>query len=173
MLTGAEIRMHEFKRGVRGYLVDDVDAFMEKIVQDFDTLYSENHLLRDKIVSLQASIDHYRNMENTMNNSILAAQHTAELLKENARKEVDLIIEKSKIRMMDLFNVYQDVIRRINMINLDMKAQLVSQMELMEKTHKRMDDLTDYFYGEDFKALMENLDRINAQVMGEHDKKGI
>ena len=163
MLTGSEIRMHEFKKGVRGYLIDDVDTFMEQVIHDFDTLYSENRILQEKVSNLQTTLEHYKNMESTMNNSILAAQQTADLMKENAHKEVELIVEKSKIRMMDLFAVYQDVIRRINMINLDMTAQISTQLELMEKTQKRMENLTDYFYGEDFKSMMENLDKLDIQ----------
>ena len=173
MLTGAEIRMHEFKKGVRGYLMDDVDEFMERVIHDFDALYSENHLLQEKIASLQSTIEHYRNLENTMNNSLLAAQQAADLIRESAHKEVELIVEKSKVRMMDLFAVYQDVIRRINMMNLDMKAQISTQLELMEKTQKRMESLTDYFYGEDFKAMMENLDKLGTQFNQEEEKTEI
>ena len=171
MLTGAEIRMHEFKKGVRGYLIDDVDEFMEEIIHDFDTLHSENHILQEKIDNLQTTLEHYRSLENTMNNSLLAAQQAADMMKENAHKEVELIIEKSKARMTDMFAVYQDVIRRINMMNLDMKAQISTQLELMEKTQKRMENLTDYFYGEDFKSMMENLDKLGTQF--QEDSKGV
>ncbi len=169
MLTGAQIRMHEFKKGVRGYSVDDVDEFMEEIVHDFDVLYSENNVLREKIETLEANLEHYKSIENTMNNSILAAQQAADLMKESAHKEMELIVEKSKVRMMDLFSVYQDVIRRVNMINLDVKAQVGAQLELMDKIQKRMENLTDYFYGEDFKSVMENLDKLGSQFAEETD----
>ncbi len=163
MLTGAEIRVHEFKKGVRGYLIDDVDEFMEQIIHDFDVLHSENNMLKEKVENLEATLEHYKNLETTMNNSLLAAQQAADIMKDNAHKEVELIVEKSKVRMTDLFAVYQDVIRRINMMNLDMKAQISTQMELLEKTQKRMEALTDYFYGEDFKTLMENLDQLKIR----------
>ena len=163
MLTGAEIRVHEFKKGVRGYLIDDVDEFMEQVIHDFDVLHSENNMLKEKVENLEATLEHYKNLETTMNNSLLAAQQAADIMKDNAHKEVELIVEKSKVRMTDLFAVYQDVIRRINMMNLDMKAQISTQMELLEKTQKRMEALTDYFYGEDFKTLMENLDQLKIR----------
>ncbi len=163
MLTGAEIRVHEFKKGVRGYLIDDVDEFMEQVIHDFDVLHSENSTLKEKVENLEATLEHYKNLETTMNNSLLAAQQAADIMKDNAHKEVELIVEKSKVRMTDLFAVYQDVIRRINMMNLDMKAQISTQMELLEKTQKRMEALTDYFYGEDFKTLMENLDQLKIR----------
>ena len=163
MLTGAEIRVHEFKKGVRGYLIDDVDEFMEQVIHDFDVLHSENNMLKEKVENLETTLEHYKNLETTMNNSLLAAQQAADIMKDNAHKEVELIVEKSKVRMTDLFAVYQDVIRRINMMNLDMKAQISTQMELLEKTQKRMEALTDYFYGEDFKTLMENLDQLKIR----------
>ena len=46
-LTPMEISNKEFKRGLRGYSVEEVDEFLDKIVEDYEGLFKENTSLKE------------------------------------------------------------------------------------------------------------------------------
>jgi len=44
-----DINNKEFKRTMRGYSADEVDEFLEKIAEDYETIYKENTILKERI----------------------------------------------------------------------------------------------------------------------------
>lgn len=89
-ITAAEITNKEFKKGLRGYNIDEVDEFLDKIAEDYESIYKENSLLKEKMQSLDEKISHYTKMENTIKDTLLLAQNASEQAKENAKKKVNL-----------------------------------------------------------------------------------
>ena len=53
MLTSADIHNKEFGWSFRGYNEDEVDAFLDEIVNDFDLLVRENERLREEAALYQ------------------------------------------------------------------------------------------------------------------------
>lgn len=96
MLTPLDIQNKEFKRGVRGYKETDVDAFLDEIMIDYEKIYKENIELKDKISMLNDQIKHYNQIEETLQNTLVVAQSTAEEVKSNAKKNADLIIREAE-----------------------------------------------------------------------------
>jgi len=90
-----EINNKEFKRAFRGYDLDEVDDFLEQVVEDYEKLFKENATLREKISALQEKLDHYTKIEATMQNTLIMAQGAAEQVKANSQKEAELIIKNA------------------------------------------------------------------------------
>ena len=57
-----------------GYNMDDVDAFLEPLTEDYITLYKENALLKSKMRVLVGKLEEYRKNEASMKESIAEAQ---------------------------------------------------------------------------------------------------
>lgn len=163
MLTSMEIRNQHFNRGLRGLKEEGVRNFLAQVAMDYEKLFSENSALRDEIQKLNFEINKYRKMEDTMNNSLILAQQTAEEVKQNAHREAALILAESKRKIAETLSVYQDVIKRLNVYSAELKAQLDGQLELLDKSQRRMEDLASFFYGRDLKELMENLEKIKME----------
>lgn len=92
-LSPMEINNKEFKRSFRGYDIDDVDDFMEQVVEDYEKLYKENSALKEKIVALNERLEHYTTIESTLQNTLVLAQGAADQAKSNSQKEAELIIK--------------------------------------------------------------------------------
>ena len=45
-LTAIDINNKEFKRGLRGYSVEEVDEFLDQVVENYEELYKENSRLK-------------------------------------------------------------------------------------------------------------------------------
>ncbi|SDZ16719.1 cell division initiation protein [Proteiniborus ethanoligenes] len=96
MLTPLDIQNKEFKRGVRGYKETEVDSFLDEIMMDYENIYKENIELKDKIALLNDQLKHYNKIEETLQNTLVVAQTTAEEVKINARKNAELIIKEAE-----------------------------------------------------------------------------
>ncbi|QAA32041.1 DivIVA domain-containing protein [Clostridium manihotivorum] len=94
-LTPMEITNKEFKRGIRGYNSEEVDEFLEQVVEEYENLYKENGLLKEKLAAVGEKVEHYAKIENTIQNTLLLAQNTAEQAKLNAQKEAELIVSNA------------------------------------------------------------------------------
>ncbi len=167
MITGMEIRNQEFKKTLRGYSETEVRNFLAELARDYENLYSQNANLKESVQRLESELIKYRKIEETMNNSLIFAQQTAEDMKTNARREADLILEDAKRRIAELLMVYQEVIKRLNLFNTELKAQMSGQIEMLEKNQHRVEELSQFFYSKDLKEILEKLEQVNIKDVQE------
>lgn len=160
-----EIRNQQFSRSVRGYSTVEVNNFLQQLAQDYEDLYSDNATLKETIQRLEYEMQKYRRLEETMNNSLILAQQTAEEVKVNARREAALILRESKTKIAEVLAVYQEVIKRVSVLTTEVKGQVHGQLELLEKSQKRVDELSDFFYGKDLKEMLESLEKIDDKEL--------
>ncbi len=45
-LSPTDINNKEFKKGIRGYSIDEVDEFLDKIVESYEEIFKENEILK-------------------------------------------------------------------------------------------------------------------------------
>ena len=89
MLRPIDIQNKEFEKKLKGYNCDEVDDFLDVVIQDYELLCKENQTLKDKIGLLTETVERYKQMENTMQKSIDIAK--------NAETEANAIISKAKL----------------------------------------------------------------------------
>lgn len=104
MLTPVDIENKEFRRGFRGYDEQEVDDFIREICRDYERLYRENAKLKETNETLNDSIGRYKTMEETMQNALMVAQHTAEDIKSGAYGKAENIIREAQLQADDAVN---------------------------------------------------------------------
>ena len=97
MLKPVDIQNKEFEKKLKGYDCDAVDDFLDLVIQDYDKLCKENMALKDKVQLLTQSVDHYKEIEETIQRSLEVAQQSASDIKTNANMEADAIINRAKL----------------------------------------------------------------------------
>ncbi|HHY05821.1 MAG TPA: DivIVA domain-containing protein [Clostridia bacterium] len=143
MLTPLDIHNREFRRGLRGYDVDEVDEFLDEVIRDFEALYKENLELKETIQKKEENINRYKELEQTLQDTLVLAQQTGEEAKQNAKKEAELIIWEAQKKAEQIYNEVQEEIlaatkKLERMRNLEkqlyvrMKSFLLTQLESME-----------------------------------------
>ena len=103
MLTPIDIERQDFEVKLRGYNADEVDDFLDLVGKDYTTLYKENADLKDEIKRLNASLEQYKNMEATLQQSIILAQTAAEDIKKSAAEKADVIVNEAQSKSEDLY----------------------------------------------------------------------
>ena len=91
-LTAMDINNKEFKRGLRGYSVEEVDEFLDQVVENYEELYKENSRLKESLSRVNEKLEHYVKLEATIQNTLLLAQNAADQAKESSEKQAELII---------------------------------------------------------------------------------
>ena len=123
MLTPLDIHNKEFKRSFRGYNEEEVDEFLDRIVKDYERLYQDNIELKETVDRINSKLEHYQHMENTLHNTLVIAQETAEEVKLNAKKESELQLKESEIRGQKLVDEAMSKVRRMNAECEELKKQ--------------------------------------------------
>ena len=88
--------MKKFKRSLRGYNTKEVNAFVNEVVSQVEKMVNEIKEKDLKIQALNANLLKYKNMEETLNKSIVMAQETSEQMRRMARIESENIISDAK-----------------------------------------------------------------------------
>jgi cell division initiation protein len=103
-LTPIEIRQHQFSARVRGYDRDEVDAFLETVVSDFEELVRENAQLRRECERLARDLDGFRSREKMIQDTLTTAQGVVAQLKRTAAKESESIVVEAEMRAEKILN---------------------------------------------------------------------
>ncbi len=94
-LTPMDINNKEFKRVLRGYSPEEVDEFLDEVVESYEELFKEKSKLEEKLAAASEQISHYSKIETTIQNTLLLAQNAADSAKETAQREADLMLKNA------------------------------------------------------------------------------
>lgn len=122
-LTPLDIHNKEFSRGFRGYDEDEVNEFLDQVVKDYEMVLRDKRNLEEQVRQLQERLEHFSNIEDTLNKSIVIAQETAEEVKQNAQKEAKLIIREAEKNADRIVNEALSKARKIAIEIEDLKKQ--------------------------------------------------
>jgi cell division initiation protein len=95
-LTPLDIHNKEFSRRIRGYDEDEVNEFLDQVIKDYESVIRENKELQNQLLSIQERLDHFVNIEESLSKTILVAQEAADDVKNNSKKESQLIIKEAE-----------------------------------------------------------------------------
>lgn len=144
MLTPIDIQNQDFAVKFRGYDPDEVDDFLDLLGADYEKLYKENIELRDKVGALTKSVEHYKSMEQTLQQSIMLAQTAAEDIKKNAAEKADVIVNEAQNKSANTLRATDEellqkhreleaVKREVESYKLRIKGNCTGLLEMLEK----------------------------------------
>ena len=151
MLTPLDIENKKFqKQMMNGYNVDEVDDFLDEITVDYEKLYKENTELRAEIERSKGDLEKYKNIEQTLQNTLVMAQKTADDIKNNAQDEADSIIRNARSKMQESVDEltkesetrkreFAETKKQFDIYRAKMEALLISQLELIKDINKDQD----------------------------------
>ena len=95
-LTSLDIRDKAFSTKFRGYDIDEVEEFLDIIVNDYEELIRENHEKEAKIRNLEERLIYFDEMKDSLSQSVLIAQDTAERVKQAAQERSGNIVQQAE-----------------------------------------------------------------------------
>ena len=147
MITPLDIENKKFaKQMMNGYNVDEVDDFLDELTLDYGKLYKENAELKAQREELDSNVGKYKNIENTIQNTLIMAQKTADEVQEVAKKQAEQIIKDAEFQAKNSVEELNtqillkqkelvDLKKQFDVYKAKMESLLISQLELL-KDHK-------------------------------------
>jgi len=97
VLTPLDIQKKEFRHSLRGYNVEEVDSFLDRVTQDYEILYKENLDLKERLDQADQNMARYREIEEVLKKTMILAQKNADELRQNTEKEAQLLLDRARI----------------------------------------------------------------------------
>ena len=113
LITPLEIQKKQFKKSLRGYSPKDVESFLDEILEDYEAMYKENIELKDKVNMLADQIRQYNTLEETLKDTLIVAQTTADEVTSTARHKAETIIGDAELKGQRLIDESRDDVRDI------------------------------------------------------------
>ena len=148
MLTPLDIENKKFsKQMMSGYSVDEVDEFLDEITADYEKLYKESAEAKNKIEDMQEDMAKYKNIENTLNNTLIMAQTAADDVKNLAKQQAEAILNEAQANAKQaVAELEQDIVmkqkeledlqKQFDVYKAKMESLLISQLELLKDVNK-------------------------------------
>ena len=102
-ITPLDIQHKEFDAKMRGYDKEQVDDFLDQVKHEFELLLKDQKDAEKNLKFAEEKLQHFETLQDALNKSIVVAQDAADRLKENARKEAEIILfeaEKSADKLL-------------------------------------------------------------------------
>ena len=159
MITPLDIENKRFsKQVVNGYNVEDVDDFLDELVEDYGKNYKDLAEANEKIEKLTNDLEQYRNIEATIKNTLVVAQSTADEVKSVAKQQAEQIINDAKAQAEEILKQAKgNSERRLT----EIEQQISIKERRMEEVKKQFDV---------YKAKMESLLISQEELIKEINK---
>ena len=142
--TPLDIQQQQFKIKFRGFDVREVDAFLEQLADDFESLLSNNMSLQDEISRLKLETEGYRQREEAFKRAMLNSQNVLDQMKKNAQKSAELIIADAEVKAEKLINRAHNRLSQLHEDIAELKRQRIQieiQVRSLLENHTKLLDL--------------------------------
>src|SRR5262245_29476699 len=117
-----DIRQQQFSvKMFRGFAVQEVDAFLDDVAEDYEALLKENALLKEQLQALEDRTRGLEGREKVLQDTLVTTQRLTEEMKEHARREAAVIRKEAELageRHLDALRAEEAALRtEINHLN--------------------------------------------------------
>lgn len=151
MITPLEIENKKFsKKAINGYNPDEVDDFLDELTKDYEELYRQSSENKSKIEDLSSKLEHYTQIEATLQSTLVMAQSAAEEVKRAAEKNAEQVIREAENKAKEYTmgidqeisnkkKELDDIQKQFDVYKAKMESLLISQLELIKEINKSID----------------------------------
>ncbi len=122
MLTPVDIQQKKFKMGF-GYDKKDVNKFFEEVYDSYAALYRSNAELKEKVITFNDRLQHYKTTEENLQKSLLLAEKNTQEQRSNAEKEAKAMELEARSRAEQI----------VKQASIDLKNMNIQMDELREQ----------------------------------------
>jgi len=103
------IKKQEFEKSMRGYNVDEVQTFLDKISSEMEELINENETLEKEVAALNHKVEEFQKIEKNLQDTLIKTQETSAEVVDSAKKHSALIIKEAEIKASQIVQNAEDI----------------------------------------------------------------
>ncbi len=171
------IKKQEFNKALRGYDKDEVQAFLDKLADEFESLQKENDSLKKELEDATVRLNEFKRIEKNLQDTLLRAQESSSKSIESTKKQANLMIKEAEIKASQILEKARENANEIRnaVINLreerdliiaNLKSIINSQAHLLEmKVEEAGEEKTEVKKVEQAKKIDINVDEIVNKLL--------
>jgi cell division initiation protein len=98
-ISALDIRQQQFTvRMFRGLDPQEVEAFLEDVAEDYESVVKENALLKEQLAVLEERSRNITEHERTLQETLVTTHRLTEEMKQAAKREADMIVRDAELR---------------------------------------------------------------------------
>jgi cell division initiation protein len=97
-ITPLDITQKQFRKVLRGFDPEEVEAFLALVAVEFEALVRENMALREESTRKAEEIAEHRSRERALQETLVTAQRASEEIRDAARKEAEITISDAELQ---------------------------------------------------------------------------
>lgn len=169
MISPLSIKKQEFNSSLRGYDKEEVEAFLEKLADDFEELQQENESIKRQLDDANLRLSEFARIEKSLQDTLLKAQDSSTKAIESTKKQTGLMIKEAEIKASQIIEKaknYAEEIRN-SVINLkEEKDLIIAKLKAIVNSQARLLDMRVADAGEEIVSAkeIENPNKLNIDV---------
>jgi cell division initiation protein len=143
-ITIVDIHHKQFKKKLNGYDPTDVDQYLDEVIEVMEDEAHQRAALEAELADLRERISHFKAMEESLQNTLLLAQRTADEVKASAHKEADLIRHEARLlaekeitsfgdRTSEARREHQRAVETSEKAKSELRSLLMTHLALLER----------------------------------------
>ena len=136
-ITPLDIQQQQFRMRFRGFDMVEVDNFLELLAGEFEELGKEINQLKEEDRHKLARINELETVEKDLRETLVSVQRITDEMKNNARKEAELIIEDARTESRKIVQNAQaealkieEEINHLQRQKTQLRAELLATIEM-------------------------------------------
>lgn len=135
-LTALEIKQQKFEKALRGYEVNEVNAFLNMVASEYESLVSKQRDLERDLTQLKDKLKHYERVESALHETLQTAKDTAEQRLAGARQEAKSRVEKAE---MEAESIVREANQQRHQIRQDIQRLLERRDDIIRGIRSYLD----------------------------------
>jgi len=169
------IKKQEFEKSMRGYNVDEVQAFLDKISSEMEELINENEKLEQEVATLNHKVEEFQKIEKNLQDTLIKTQETSAQAIESSRKQAALIVKESEIKANQIIQNAEDIaneMRNAVIVLREEKDLIIARLKAIVSTQSNLLEGKVKEAGEEPKKpkVQDEPERLDIDVDGIVDK---
>lgn len=155
----SDIEIPKFRLSLKGYNQREVNQFITKLREDYHEIVHQKNVLTEEIQQLRQEIEGYTSKKQRLEDALISAQKSAQLISENSQEQAKLVVKDAEIKAHGILEEGEKELQKLRneIANLNEQKRLfLTKLKSLIKSHSELLD----FYE-------ENLPEKEAEVKKE------
>jgi len=135
------IKKQEFEKSMRGYNVDEVQTFLDKISSEMEELINENETLEQEVAALNHKVEEFQKIEKNLQDTLIKTQETSAQAIESSKKQAALIVKESEIKANQIIQNAEDIaneMRNAVIVLREEKDLIIARLKAIVSTQSNL-----------------------------------
>jgi cell division initiation protein len=140
-ISPLDIHQKRFRRALRGFDRQEVEAFLGLVATEFESLVKEAVALREETQRKEEIIAEYKSRERSLQETLITAQKASEEIREAARREAEITISEAELQaekiVQGAHSRFMRIVDDINEIKRQ-RVQFESSLRALVDSHLKL-----------------------------------